>query len=443
MSAMQWQKEIASLKQDLKNEIAKRSGSSEMIVPNHICVNNLKSKLERLNEIQKILNIDKYTIVFIGTIGEGKTTAICHLFNLIGNFNVSKTIGGRSRTVTETQELLATGAGRTTICEVIIKGAEKTYMEIEPYTAQQMERMILEFCDSLADEENIQGEQKVMISTEIERAIRNVTELKIISKTMPDGDTKKLVRIDPAKETLETLGLEGLKELALRNASLVSRTKTRIGFDNQDDEQAWIKKTFAAINSAEIKEFAIPKKILVYLSENIVSGTNLSEFNSVVDTRGIHENPIRKDLQEYIDRQDTICLFTTKFSAAPESNIRELMRYYLTSKSKDFHHRFVTFVTPRKGEPAKVNGGDGSWQLGTLIRREDIQGTFRNLNLEFFPENIFFYDALRYYNDAEIVKLNTDIYSEEDVQRDRDDCLQAIAGVVERRKRILLEGCFV
>ena len=165
----------------------------------------------------------------------------------------------------------------------------------------------------------------------------------------------------------------------------------------------------------------------------------MSEFNSVVDTRGINENPIRKDLQEYIDRQDTICLFTTKFSNAPESNIRELMRYYLTSKSKNYHHRFVTFVTPRQGEPAKVNGGDGSWELGTLIRREDIQGTFRNLNLEFFPENIFFYDALRYYNDAEIVKLNTDIYSEEDVQRDRDDCLQAIAGVVERRKRILLE----
>ena len=49
-----------------------------------------KSKFERLEEIKKILSIEKYKIVFIGTIGQGKTTAICHLFNLISDFKVSK-----------------------------------------------------------------------------------------------------------------------------------------------------------------------------------------------------------------------------------------------------------------------------------------------------------------------------------------------------------------
>ncbi|MEH2318193.1 hypothetical protein [Nostoc sp.] len=77
-----WQEEIASLKQDLNKEINKISRNSDINVPNYICINNLKSKLERLDEIEKILSIEKYKIAFIGTIGQGKTTAICHLFNL-------------------------------------------------------------------------------------------------------------------------------------------------------------------------------------------------------------------------------------------------------------------------------------------------------------------------------------------------------------------------
>ena len=203
MLATQWQDEIAFLKQDLTNEIAKRASTSELTVPNHICRNNLNLKLARLGEIEKILTIDKYTVVFIGTTGEGKTTAICHLFNLIGDFEVSKTIRGQVKRVTETQSLLATGSGRTTICEVIIKAGEKTYIEIEPYPAAQLESMILDFCDSFSEQENIQ-EPRAM-SKELERAIRNIIDLKIVSKTGSDGDRK--IRIDKAKEVFESSGL--------------------------------------------------------------------------------------------------------------------------------------------------------------------------------------------------------------------------------------------
>lgn len=432
----QWQGKIESLKQELTNEITKIEGTAKMTVPNHICINNLKSKLARLNVIEEILSIAKYNLVFIGTIGEGKTTAICHLFNLIGNFNISKTINGKVKNLIETQELLATGSGKTTLCEVIISAAQNTYIEIEPFTTEQMENTIFEFCESLLDSENLQGEPKAMISKETETAIRNVIELNKVYKTTTESDKKQ--RIDQAEEVLKKFGLERLKELALSNANLASRTETRIEFNGQDDERTWIKRTFAAINRADLKNFAIPKKIYLGLSKNILSSSNLSQFQAVVDTKGIDENPVRRDLQEYIDAQDTICLFTTNFRDAPETNIRELMRYYLSSKSRDFHHRFITFVITHKGEPEKVNGGDGTWEIGTEIRREDIQGTFKNLNLEFFPENILFYNALRCYG-TEIVKLNTDIFSEEDVQQDRDTCIQAIANVVERRKKVLLE----
>ncbi|HYW18564.1 MAG TPA: hypothetical protein VE956_04480 [Nodularia sp. (in: cyanobacteria)] len=437
MLTIECQEEITSLQQSLRREISKISGGSEINVIKHICINNLKSKLERLEEIHKLLSIEKYKIVFIGTIGQGKTTAICHLFNLISEFKVSKTINKKPKDVIETKELLSTGAGKTTICEVIIKAAEKTYIEIEPYSVDEMENLIFEFCDSIVNKDNPQSESKIIISQEIERAIRNVTELKIISKSVNDGDTTKPSRIDTAKELFEESGEDVLKKTALNNANLESRTTTKIEFNNNINEQEWIKNTFAAINNVQLKEFAIPSKIYLYVSYDILSGSNLSQFDSVVDTKGLDENPIRKDLQKYIDSQDTICLFVTPFSSAPEANITKLMGYHLTSKSKEFHHRFVTLVLPRKNEPEKVHGSDGERDLGIQIRQEEVQATFKNLNLEFFQDNILFYDALKYYRD-DIVKLN-EIYDKEDVQADKDEFIEGIGGVVERRRNILLD----
>lgn len=436
MLTIQWQEEITLLQQSLRREISKISAGSGIKIIKHICINNLKSKLERLEEIENILNIDKYKIVFIGTIGQGKTTAICHLFNLISDFKASKTIGGRTKDVIETKELLSTGAGRTTICEVILKASEKTYIEIEPYTVDEMENLIFEFCDSIASKDNPHSDQKIIISQEIERAIRNITELRITSKTVSDGDRKNISRTDIAKELFEESGLEGLKKIALNNANLEFRTKTKIEFENQNNEQEWIRNTFAAINNVQLKEFAIPRKIYLYVSYNVLSGSNLSQFDSVVDTKGLDENPIRKDLQKYIESHDTICFFVTPFSAAPEANITKLIGYHLTSKSKEFHHRFVTLVLPRKNEPEKTNGSDGNWNLGVQIKKEEIQATFKNLNVDFFPENILFYDSLRYYRD-DIVKLN-EIYDEEDVQADKNEFIKAIGDVVERRRNLLL-----
>ncbi len=135
MLTTQPQEEITSLKQNLRREIKKLSGASG--------INNLNSKLEKLEQIEKIFSIDKYKIVFIGTIGKVKNTAICHLFNLISDFKISKTINGK------TKKLLSRGSGRTTICEVIIKASEKIYTEIEPYTVDEIKNLIFDFCDSI------------------------------------------------------------------------------------------------------------------------------------------------------------------------------------------------------------------------------------------------------------------------------------------------------
>jgi hypothetical protein len=436
MLTIQWQEEIASLQQSLRREITKISGGSEINVIKHICINNLKSKLERLEEIDKSLSIEKYKIVFIGTIGQGKTTAICHLFNLISDFKGSKNASSRTKDEIKTKELLSTGQGRTTICEVIIKAADKTYLEIEPYTINEIENLIFEFCDYIASKDNPPIEQKIIISEEIDRAIRNIIDLKKVKIAVNDGDKNRPIRIDQAKELFDKEGIEVLKKTALNNANLELRISTKIEFDNQSQEKDWIKNTFDDINNVRLKDFAIPRKIYLYVSHNVLSGSNLSQFDSVIDTKGLDENPIRKDLQKYIDSQDSICLFVTPFAAAPEANITKLIGYHLASKSKEFHHRFVTLVLPHRGEPEKVNGAEEDRDLGIEIKQEEVHSTFKKLNLDFFQENILFYDSLRYYRD-DMVKLNEEY--RENIQSDKNEFIRAIADVIERRRNLLLD----
>lgn len=155
--------DIEHLKSELRRAITERESASVGTIPEYLCLNNLRSKLIRLEVIERNLAIDKYQLVFIGTIGEGKTTAICHLFNLVGDFSVQRTIAGKPRSTTETQELLATGSGRTTICEVVIEAAERTAMIVEPYDTDEMTRMIEDFCDGL-NESGDTGEQKAKAS---------------------------------------------------------------------------------------------------------------------------------------------------------------------------------------------------------------------------------------------------------------------------------------
>lgn len=65
---------------------------------------------------------------------------------------------------------------------------EKTYIEIEPYTIDEMENLIFDFCDSITNKNPPSSEPKAIISQEIERAIRNMIDLRKVTQSIIDGD---------------------------------------------------------------------------------------------------------------------------------------------------------------------------------------------------------------------------------------------------------------
>jgi hypothetical protein len=236
---------ISYLKEEIDSEINK-IGNAQQSVFEHLKKRSLESKRERLTKINEILAIPKYKIVFIGTIGQGKTTAISHLFNLTGKFERQEEINKRSIKIIKTEPLFSTASGRTTICEVIVKAENNTFIEIEPYSRDAVEEFINDFCESLYEADNNEGES---LSRELERAIRSFINLK---KTKINDKS-----IDLAKEAASKMELEELKSIALKNANLderaFDREDSKLFCPNDVDERAWLKENFDNINRGENK----------------------------------------------------------------------------------------------------------------------------------------------------------------------------------------------
>jgi hypothetical protein len=370
---------------ELKNEIQLAINSindDKSSVFEHIRKKSLISKLTRLSKISDILDIQKYKIVFIGKIGAGKTTAICNLFNLVRDIEKPVEINKGKKNIKVTEPLLSTGSGRTTISEVIIKSDKSIYIEIDPYSREKLEFLISDFSESFYNDKS----ESDVISTEIERALRSITNLNKTSKKIEDKDGKITSKtVDLAEEKAKEVSLEEFKRYAFENADLSNRiydrANSQIFCPESVNPKQWLKETFEKVNKADIPYFSIPKKIFIHINNEIFGVSELELFDSIIDTKGIDENPIRPDLRDYIEKEDTICLFTSTYNDSPETNVRELMKYFLSQHSKKYEDRFVTLVMPHKGEPEKENDGDGTRETGIEIKKEIIQGVFDRLDL--------------------------------------------------------------
>ena len=115
----------------------------------HETTNKLISKLPEENPTHKqLLNylelfqdsasylINKnHRLAFIGNVGAGKTTAICHLLDLLD----------------EKEPILSTGSGRTTLCEVEILNGDQLKIEFTPYSESEVLSYLQDFSLNISE----------------------------------------------------------------------------------------------------------------------------------------------------------------------------------------------------------------------------------------------------------------------------------------------------
>ena len=263
------------------------------------------------------------SVVFIGKVGVGKTSAICHIADLM------VTGPARSRPV------LDVGAGRMTLCEVHVRPGP-TSIVIDPCTDEEIRAHVADFAEKLlaaTGEHGSKGtpEDGEILSREVERVIRNMADLKRRRRT--DGNRPRDPARDLARRVIADERGRGRRD---RDVALLLQAEvlTRMRVDRRQrrelrwdegtgaEPHQWLKSEFHRINYGDNPDFTIPKRIYVSVDGRpLIAGTKDVEVR-IVDTKGVDETVARSDLENHMGASHTVLVLCSGFNEAPEGRRR-------------------------------------------------------------------------------------------------------------------------
>lgn len=360
-------KQIVSLEKELKD--------------NQPLLNQLHLLKSNLGKCQSYLSSKEHQIAFIGSVGVGKTTAICSLLGLLDS---------RGKAV------LSTGAGRTTLCEVEIRSGEKTRLEIVPCSPEETTNHLHDFVAFL--KVKIEGTASQdgsdnMMSSEVERCIRNMLDFRNVAG-QPDDAIKLWEELQDPDEYLKDI---------TRRLRVEDRDQLELNCDSRD-EVVWIAEKFKEVNLGKNPRVPLPKRIILELSRELFGQNDLKV--SVIDTKGLDGSFEREDIDEQFRNNRSICVVCSAFAAAPEQSIQNLLRHLreigLIEQISSYTQLLVLERNDEAESVMSQNGQVDSAEEGRRVRDEQIKETLISrlkLNKDEFPK-IDFFDAKKHPKDA-------------------------------------------
>lgn len=330
----------------------------------------------------------EHQVAFIGSIGIGKSTAICRIASL----EVSSTDSGRPHPVLEA------GAGGVTICEVHVRSGPGFGILIEPRREEEIRADVMDFADYIlgatpgSSEVDVGSESESQgISKEIERAIRNLAKLRVRREKAADG---KLVRQDDAKELAKQH--PSVRELAveiLSRMELHRRDRRDIWYDQTagKTQLQWLKETFEKINNGRHEDFTLPKRIEVVVPSRLLDADELTI--RFIDTRGIDRSATRADLEAHLDEPHTLTVLCSGFNNAPAAEARLLLERARDAGVRALLERAALLVFPRPNEALAVKDESGvtvdSAIEGYQLKGEQVSMNLQQLGLESLATHFF------------------------------------------------------
>lgn len=322
---------------------------------------------ERIKEEAKYLGSLKHSIAYVGSIGVGKTTAICHITGLL--------IPNAKRFALKNAFPVA--AGRTTVCEVGIKGGENLGIRIKPQTPEEIDKSIDDLCAKyFSENQEPQDGEKVdmggMVPEEIKRLLLNMADLTDESLS------------DLAKSCQSQYGLVKKFKDKLR---FQDRKKPELWFEDENSdmtEMEWLQKTFKDINYGKNTEVTVPKHIDVIVPTGVLPD---SVFElEIIDTRGLDNEgtTIRQDIMDCLKNSQTLTVLCSKFAEAPSSQIGDIIDNLINEGSQQvLEEQTVILCLPRNAEAVDIinpQTGDyvDSTEEGYEIKKKEVYNKIRS-----------------------------------------------------------------
>jgi transcriptional regulator with XRE-family HTH domain len=325
----------------------------------------------------------EHNIAFVGSIGVGKSTAIC----LISDLRVS------NQGPPNKQMVLEAGGGGVTICEVHVKSGPQYGFIIEPRSAESIRFDVADFAEYLLRLTNnfqqpVEGidEEGPAITKEINRAIRCMSNL-VAEKAAKDSKAGLVSRTDPAREL--AMKHSDSKELVvqiLSRMNLSRRDRRSIWYSPEAmlPPLEWLQKTFTEINNGRHPEFSLPQRIEVVIPCALLDELRLDL--RIVDTKGIDAAAARADLDGLFDDPRTVVVLCSRFNDAPENALQQLLQRVKDAGARDITQKAIVLVLPRPEEAMAVKDDSGmsveNDQEGYDLKRADVEMRLTQLGLQ-------------------------------------------------------------
>ncbi len=339
---------------------------------------------ELVNAGARVLN-KRFKVAFVGTIGVGKSTAICRAEGL-----ELPTGQGMPKAVLET------GGGGVTLCEVHVRQGPGFGLIAEPCPHEELRRHVYEFANFLKnpplsdDDENEPGSPG--ISREVERAVRNMAHLpRKRGERRSDGSV--VPAIDEARVLAGTVSdAKALAVEILARMELHKRDARDVWHSDTSNQAplAWLQETFERVNNGRHPEFTLPKRIELIIPTVVLGDESVSV--TLIDTQGIDEIAERADVEQHFDDVHTIIVLCTVFNEAPSTSIQRLLKRAKEAGRRTLESNASILVLPRTGEALamKDNGYPAQTsQEGYDLKGEQVELKMHPLGLKSLPLAFF------------------------------------------------------
>lgn len=351
-------------------ELFERSDDYDALlaVPLSLIRSNIEASAEFLGQTD-------HSMAWIGTVGVGKTTALSNLTNLM--------IPGKNGIP---QPVFPATGGRTTTSEVVIRIAPAYGIAVEPKSEDETRLLVSEMVRAAA-------ENKGGISTELDRAVRNMADLK---KQKNPEDIRN--QIDPINAMIMAAGgaQDDVVEEIVNRMRLGERTETQLILsETNEDGLRWLSKNITAINYGQDSRFSIPQRVTVFVPESAV---RRSPYDlSIIDTKGMHVTTERSDLQTLMNDSRTLTVLCCGFNDAPGADPMKLMKRVAELGSDAIERRrVILLVLPQGDQAMKIIDDSGdppeSVEHGYAIRAAQVEDSLIEAGIGQLP--VLFFNAI-------------------------------------------------